>query len=302
MKKFLRTLAVFLLVLVPVLFAADYALSRYMRRTKTIPMETWRDIMEGKAGADLLIMGNSRPLNACDKEVLDSLLGIPAYNLAIIGNHFATQRFRYGMYRRYNTKPRVILQFVDCYTLNPQISQFEATQYYPWMWNIHFLKGILGFSKLFVLNSSLPFFRYHASRPWSFRMRCKYSDRGFYSFRDYKYRHSEEEVQFSDSETAALMLKDFIRESKEEGIKVVLILPPFRDDFGFAEGCREEMEARFEAIAEECGVPLLDYVSAEMTHDHSYFMDPGHLIMKGAKVFTDTLVHDLVRLGTVEGR
>ena len=73
MKRFLLKLAAFGLIMAAVAILADVLLSRNMRSVNTYGMETWKDIMEGQAGADILILGDSRALNSCDREVLDSI-------------------------------------------------------------------------------------------------------------------------------------------------------------------------------------------------------------------------------------
>ena len=300
MTVFLKRLAAFALFLAAVLFLADYLLSRYVRNANTYGMEVWRDIMEGKASADILILGDSRALNSCDREVLDGLCGYSAYNLAIIGNPFILQEFRYRMYRRHNSKPKLILLFVDEFTLNKAISAFDREQFYPWMWDWTYFKSIRHFSKEFVRRSVIPLYRYHGYRPWVLGKGPRLTRRGFHPFEDEVFHpEPEEEKAFGYRQETDRMFRDFIRNATREGIRVVLIAPPYHDSFRFKAGEKEKMEAYICAVADDCGVPFLNSSSLEMVHDSTLFLDRGHLNAKGARVYSDSLARYLTRTGVV---
>lgn len=299
MKRFLMKAAAFCLVLAVVLVLADYPLSRFMRRVHTFGMDTWRDIFEGNAGADILIQGDSRAFNACDWAVFDSLTGRPAYNLTTIGNPFLLQDFRYGFYRKYNRKPRVILQFTDEFFLGTVISDYDRVQYLPWMWDKTFAKGLLSISRRFFLNCAVPFFRYHGYRPWTLIQESRTSRNGFYLpdydlFQDSTFHHLDEpERKFYLSTYSHDRLTNFLRNASEEGVRVVLVSPPFHESLSFENGEKERMVQYFQSVADEFGLPYIDGTSMAIAKDSTYFLDGGHLNMKGARVFSDTLARYL---------
>ena len=269
MKRFLLKLAAFGLIMAAVAILADVLLSRNMRSVNTYGMETWKDIMEGQAGADILILGDSRALNSCDREVLDSIVRHSAYNLAIVGNPFVVQEFRYRMFREHNPKPRVILQFVDDFFLSPNFSLDDPLQFLPWMWNGSFVE----------------------------RQQRQSTD-GFYSFEDERFHFSALAPRtFRYQEDTDANFRDFLREVREEGIRVVLVLPPIYESVGFRDGDEEKMLGYYNSVAAGNGLPLFDGSSLEIKHDSTLFLDPGHLNAKGARVFTDTLARYLSGLG-----
>lgn len=299
MKRFVKTAAAFCLVLAAVLILADYPLSRSMREVHTFGMDTWRDIFEGKAGADILIQGDSRAFNACDQAVFDSLTGLTAYNLTTIGNPFLMQEFRYGMYRGHNRKPRVILQFTDEFFLGTAISDYDRVQYLPWMWDKSFTGGLLSVSRRLFLQNAFPVLRYHGYRPWSLAREPRMTRNGFYLpdyelFRDSVFHHpAEPERAFYYSGYMHDRLTRFLRDASEEGIRVVLVSPPLHESLAFEEGGKEEMVRFFRSVADTCGVPFLDGTSMAIVHDSTCFLDRGHLNMKGARIFSDTLARYL---------
>ena len=306
MKRFIIKTAAFFLVLGAVLFLADYPLSRAVRKIHTFGLDTWRDVMESAAGADILIQGNSRAFNACDQAVIDSVLGLPAYNLTTVGNLSLVQLFRYGMYRKYNRKPRLVLQFVDEITLGTDIAEYDRIQFLPWMWNKSFSQGILGFDRRFFAKNAIPVLRYHGYRPWSLAMQQRMTRNGFYLpeyelFQDTTFHHAEDLCPiFLYSDFAAGRMKDFLRNASEEGVRVVLVRPPLHESVHLDEGEEEKMMLFYRSLADEAGVPLFDASSMEIIHDSTLFLDEGHLNMKGSRIFTDSLARFVTDLKLLE--
>ena len=308
MKRFLRRLSAFCLILVPVLFLADYVLSAYMRKVNTFGMETWRDIMEGKAGADMVIMGNSRAFNSCDREVLDSLTGQSSYNLASIGNLSTIQFLRYEMYREHNSKPRTVVMFTDDVLLGAEISQYDPVQYFPWMWDRSFSRAFVSLRKHLyltqeeiILESLIPYVRYYGSRPWNLDRHHRLTHDGFYSFDvDTFNMTGGEKKRFIYLEDRDKAFRDFIQGNLDEGIRVVLVCPPFHESVVFEDNERERMVQYYTDVADDFGIPFYNCLSMDIVHDTTFFLDSDHLNAKGAKVFTDSLSHYLVGLGLFE--
>lgn len=306
MKRFLRTTAVFFFILAAVLVVADFLLSRSMQNAHTVGMEIWNDIMGGNASADIVILGNSRAFDACDREILDSLTGHRAYNLASIGNPFLVQRFRYKMYREYNRKPQMIIQFVDEFSLGTTVSPFDPFQYYPWMWRKPFLREMLTMpvDKPVLLHAIIPFQRYRGSRPWSLLFkRQRFIQDGFKEnalFPQHDFHLDNKLHDFVYLKKTDGIFRDFLRRTTEEGIQVVFVLVPYHDSFCFKEGEKEKMRQYFKDVASESGIPIFDGASLGIVIDSTFYLDSEHLNMKGSKVFSDTLARYLTRHGLID--
>jgi len=289
-----------------VLVVADFLLSRRMQNVQTVGMEIWKDIMEGNANADIVILGNSRAFDACNREILDSLTGHRAYNLASIGNPFIIQRFRYKMYREYNRKPQMIIQFVDEFSLGTTISLYEPFQYYPWMWRKPFLREMLTMpaDRPWLLHAIIPFQRYRGSRPWNlFFQRHEFIQDGFKEnelSRNRGFQRVTKQHDFVYLKKTDDLLRDFLRRSSKEGIQVVFVLVPYHDSFRFKDGEKEKMRQYFEDVASESGIPIFDGATLEIVHDSTLYLDSEHLNMKGAKVFSDSLARYLTRHGLID--
>ena len=307
MIRFLKTTAVFCLILAAVLVVADFLLSRTMQDAHTVGMEIWKDIMEGNANADILILGNSRAFDACDREKLDGLDGHRTYNLASVGNPFLVQRLRYNMYREHNRKPQLVILFVDEFSLGTTLSGYDPTQYYPWMWRKPFLREMLTTpfdNTLELLHAIIPFQRYRGSRPWNlFFQRQRFSQDGFKEtalFPQHDFQPSTKRHEFVYLKETDDIFRDFLRRTTEEGIKVVFVLVPFHDSFLFKDGEKEKMRQYFEEVASESGIPIFDGPSLEIVHDSTLYLDSEHFNKKGSKVFSDSLARYLTGRGFID--
>lgn len=301
MKRFLKTLTVFSIILFAAFIPADFALSRYMRGISTYSMESWKEIMEGHASAEIVFQGNSRAFNACDKEVLDSIVGRSSFNAALIGEQFMLQDFRYRMYRKNNSKPKLIVQFVDLYFLAPVTSISDPVSFLPWMWDKDFFLGLRFVGGLLFLRESAPLVRYHGSRPWMYYKYPRMTQDGYYMVRDNDFHFDRESIgSFVYWEETDLAFRDFLGRLSDDGIKTVLVMAPLHENFKFREGEIERMEQYFNSISEEYGIPFYNCISMEIMHDSTYFQDKGHLNLKGAKMFTDSLSHFLIDNGLFE--
>jgi len=93
--------------------------------------------------------------------------------------------------------------------------------------------------------------------------------------------------------------RDFLRQSREEGIRVALVFPPLYERARFREGEKEKMFDYYNTVAADFDLPFFDGSSLAMVHDSTFFLDPGHLNAKGAKAFTDSLACYLNRIGFI---
>ena len=276
---------------------SDYFYSRACRNVSSPNMEIWKDVMEGKASAELLICGDSRANTDCYPPVIDSITGLYSYSIGVIGHHFRIGKLRYDMYRKFNDKPLVVVQFVDNWTFS-QDAKFDPRQFLPWMWNWDFTKDAFRLAPRYFLAKAIPWFRYHgfllSESLWSIRMTLK----GFHSYDDGVFtRIPEGKLRFRDNPAIEKMFRSFVSETTNEGIKLVLVLPPFCGSCSFKESSLVPTRERFSSIAREYGIPLLDYLQVPAFEDSSMFIDSVHLNKMGAKVFSDTLAHDIMRLG-----
>ena len=300
MTFFLKKLCSFGILLIAVLLAADYCLSRVVCHADEPNFEIWRDVMSGEASTDILISGDSRVNTDCYPPVIDSVTGLRSYSCGVIGHHFTIQKIRYDMYKRYNEKPDLLVQFVDNW-LYDSISKYDYQQFLPWMWNPHFLIEIFSRDPLPSLRMSLPWFRYHGHRLMDMKWGTKSTSRGFYT-----YNHDSSFSRIDDSQLVMYrhprnerLFRLFLSEVSAEGIKIVLVMSPYYDCPGLSQDLMAKNREYFETIAREYDIPFLDYSDIPQCEDKPLFLDGIHLNKKGAVFFSELLANEIIRLGII---
>ena len=300
MRRFLGNIALFLSCLLIVSIVADFFYSRALRNSTGANNVIWKDVMEGDASADLLICGDSRANTDCYPPVIDSITGIKSYSIGVIGHHFNIQRLRYDMYRRYNSKPTVIAQFVDNKSFK-MAGKYDRIQFLPWMWNGAFLNEAFKLEPLFFVPKAIPWFRYRGTHLSDLRWEPFRPIRGFYTYEpDYYHGFAEEELTFIPNSRNEGRFREYLSELSREGLKVVLVLAPICGSRSFKGDSILKTRSCFKSIAQEYGIPVLDYLQRPAYEDSTLFIDSMHLNERGARMFSDSLANDILSLGLIK--
>ncbi|MBR5175514.1 MAG: hypothetical protein IKW89_06245 [Bacteroidales bacterium] len=299
MRKFLKKTVLFFLGLSLILAVSDYCYSKLYRHVSKPNMEIWKDVMDGDASSGLLICGDSRVNTDCLPHVIDSITGLQSFSLGIIGHHFSIERLSYDMYRRYNDKPVIVVQLVDGWTFSKP-SKFERSQFMPWMWNMPFLKEAFKLEPRYFAGISIPWLRYHGEHIYDMKWSRRLTRRGYFKYNaDRFFRYPEDQLVLKRSENNEKRFRAYLSELSQEGIKVVLIMAPIYGSSSFSESTLSMTRKLFVSIAEEYGIPVLDYLQRPCFEDSTLFNDSLHLNEKGARVFSDSLANDIMSLGLI---
>ncbi len=284
------------------LIAEDYVVSMRMRRHMNEPNASLTyDVMTGKVCADLSILGASRVASGCNTCVMDSILHAETYALGLFGSDFKSQYLLWKMYLAHNPKPRTVIKFVDHKLLDAG-HPFGNRHYYPWFWNAGFrrsaeVSGLFSWQELTV-----PMWRYRGLfGRWSPFEDLPSLRKGFapkemtYHARDTVY------VRFHENAGTASQFDEFLSAAESRSIDVVFVYPPlYRETYRFAEGEYERFHNYFDSIAVSRHIPVLDYSKTELCSDSTFFFDHGHLNPLGARIFSDSLSHDLLKYGVLD--
>ena len=303
MKGFLNKMMFFCLLMFCVFFVADYGYSKVFRKVSTGNMEMWRDVMGGKAYADIWFSGDSRVNTGCYPPVIDSITGLKSYSGGVIGHHFTIQRLQYDMLRKYNKKPDVIVQFVDNWLFKP-LDYFDRSQFLPWMWNPYFLLDFFEIDPSKTVGMSIPWYRYHGLSIRDMFHESRQSHRGYYNYDKHRIdcpvtRLSDSDLAFRIKPRKESLFRSFLSEVSADGIKLVLVMAPMYGSSEMPEDLCENIRRYFRDISEEYGIPFLDYSNMPLSDDKTMFIDGFHLNRKGSRVFSDSLANGIVNLGLI---
>jgi hypothetical protein len=290
MKKFIFTAAIFGAGLLALAFAADYVISKNLRESALT------NIFHGNLKNDVVIMGNSRAYVQISPLILDSILGVNSYNLGFDGTAINGQIIKYDAYRKFNARPKVIIQNIDFWTLGitvrTNISEYQdyadpsiGEKYIPAY--KYFGKTYLILIALGVINDkveSLPV-------------------KGFYGFAkswDGSELAQQTEIAYSQDSLALSLFDSYLAKARSEDIRVVFVYAPLYIGATRIINNIEGMYQMYDTIARKYNIPILDYTYDSLSYDTTYFYNATHLNRQGAELFSVKLAHDLDSLGLIK--
>ena len=299
MKKFLLKTVSFALVTLLLLAAADIAYSKFVENSSFYPCRSWYDVMHGTVNAEVVAMGNSRAQVQISPAVLDSALQVNTYNLGMDGSPANRQVLKYRLFRKYNTKPRLIIQNIDYNTLTFE-QGYLREQFMPFMWNPDFRREAFGIEHFSFAEKYVPMLRYHGYGPNEFLGNPNVLYKG-YRAQDKVWDGTAylqtDSISFIVSDTTATLFEQYLDEVQADGIKMVFVYAPIY--IGATEKITnlQEMYSRYGAYAEKYGIPVLDYNYMDICYDTCYFYNAMHLNSTGAGIYSRKLAEDIKALG-----
>ncbi len=304
MKKFLYNILLFVFPAYIILAVGDYFLSKRAGKSNFFHLESWYDLMHGSIDADIVIMGNSRALMQVDPNILDSIIGINSYNLGIDGSSINRQIRKYHLFRKYNKKPKLIIQNIDHLSMVYYVG-YEMEQFYPYFWNKDMRKEFVATEPFSIWDKYLPLYRYYHNLKWQdlvglitdtkHRMSKGYMENDIqWDFTKYRKEYS---TQFNNHERTEKMFDEYLANAKAEGIKIVFMYSPVY--IGLTKNLLnpQEMHDKYQEFANKYNIPILDYTYMSICYDTKYFYNATHINKKGVEIFSDSLANDIKALG-----
>jgi len=310
MQKFIINIIVFGIGLLGLAFVADYVISKNLRKSTMQMLIGWNDIYSGKLKSDVLIMGSSRAWAQYSPNILDSILEINSYNMGIDGRKIDSQILKYNTYRRFNSKPKVIIQNIDIFTIGMS-SDYQREQFFPYFFDDSLRTAISNYEKFSILKKYLPAYRYIGYPELIFggikiHFLSDYHDQlikgyiGLNKLWDGSLLAKQTEIHYSQDSLALLLFDKYLAKAKSENIRVIFVYAPFY--IGAIEKVKniEGMYQMYDSIAQKYNIPILDYTYDSLSYDTTYFYNAEHLNKKGSELFSAKLAHDIDSLGVLK--
>ncbi len=298
MRLFLKRLVFFLILLAVFLPVMDFLFSWRAQESANANIEAWYDLMHGQIEADLVVLGSSRAQSHVVPDILDSILGTNSYNLGQAGTHLDMHLAKYDLYRARNKKPDIIIHCLDIRTLLPQDNVTDREQYFPYFWDREFRNRIFPVIRFTFPERFIPFYRFFWQNvPDLLRSNPKLLERGYLPLYGEWDSATFLKREFSIDERFRQEFERYVEKALREGIRLVFVMPPLyyrlKDTFlGL-----EEMKRFYATLSEKNRIPLLDYTWMGICRDSCLFNNGLHLNHQGARIFTDSLARDLLKLG-----
>lgn len=294
----------FILPITGLLAIVDYFYSNEVIKSNYGCIEPWYDLMHGQINADVVIMGSSRAWVHVDPLILDSILHTSTYNIGMDGSAINRQIHKYNLFRKYNRKPKMIIQNIDYGSLGFTIG-YEKTQFFPYMWNKDFRKEF-EYEPLTIWEKYIPCYRYYRNcgpyvlsilyltkEPRRLTKGYQGQERNWNGTTFSKVKS----IHFNTNDTTLTMFDEYLARAKAEGIKVVFVYAPLYIGAIKKIDNIEGMYATYKKFADKYDIPVLDYMNMDISSDTAYFYNAMHLNKRGAEIYSDSLANGIKRLG-----
>lgn len=316
MKKFIKKLSLFGLVTLLVLAVVDVWVSYGLRKSTSNTMYTLNKIFDGKLGTDLVINGSSKALVHFSPAILDSVLNVNSYNLALDGTEFLVQNTQYNLLLKHNKPPKYVIQTVSSGTLVKNIEIRNQVQFAPYI-NVSEVRNLAkkyeGFE---CYDYYMPFVRYTGeyeqivdgcASAFGLHLKNTAKYKGYAprvaqwdsSFAEFKEMNSKG-IRWDFDSLSISLFRQFLEANKQKGIQVFLVYPPTYYEFHSYLTNRQGILAFYKNTADEYDVPFLDYSDCYLSRDKSLFYNSQHLNKTGAELFTHLVAEDIKKLVSVE--
>lgn len=311
MIRFLVRLALFVALIVGVLWALTTVIDARLRRVSTGRMQSWRQMRSGCINADVLISGNSHARVQIDPSVIEAAFpGRRCYNLGIEGYGFDTEVSRYDFYRRYNRRPRLLIQCADYAVFTASRWKADRIQFLPYIDDAALRENLhrIGFPKWKL---SLPFLKYFgepgaALAALTGRTPLQDDNTGqkangfspvdrYWSdadFREALRRHAFPAAKIEAGSRS--LFEALARRCRAEDVKLIVVFTPHQQRF-----CEQIADAaagyrsKVAAMVVDNGATFIDFSNLPLCQDTSFFYNGSHLNRKGAAIFSAALADSL---------
>ena len=304
MKKFLRQTLFFALGLFLMAVVFDVVMTRRALRMKVPPYVSWNDLYQHNIDADVLIMGSSRAYVHFNPAIMDTILHANCYNLGMNGRAADSQILRYKVFRRRGIpKPKLIVYEVSHGTMQKS-NGYERSQFVPYLHDPYLWRLFHKQEEFSVADFVLPAWRFLGRKKMMHTILSPASQKGgdnpvYKGFKgfdkpwDGRAYRKQKRVTYNSDTAIIRQFREFLDDCRRDSIPVVLVTSPF-----YIGGTRKmadstAMHAMFAQIADDYGLPFLDYTYDELCHDTANFYNTMHLNRTGANLFTEKVARDI---------
>ena len=249
---------------------------------------------------DVILMGTSRCHHHFVPSILADTLGMSVYNAGVGGSGNIFSHYMLLCHILAHHTPKIICLDITTSDFTLQESPLSAVCLFAPLYgkneqadSVFRLAGTYWAYKISHL------YRYNAkaaSNLWGLILnRQKESDKGYMPLPQPKDKNrglklEEDPLEFRDDDNKIVYLQRFISYCKQKGILLILVVSPKYTKVA------PDCYATPKKIAEDNGIPFLDYHTHALYHTHpEYFKDINHLYDKGARLFSSAFAFDLKR-------
>lgn len=310
MKYFIVSLLKFLLPLIVFLFGIEYIISGGLKKTDWNEYKEWNEILSGSINADLIINGSSRPLTAISPAILDSVLNLSSYNLALNGHEFYMENIRYLLYSKYNKPPKIIVQALDLQSLRTSARLPYPDAFLPYL-NYELIETASEFynNHFNYFDFNFPAYKYFYKYKIQFIGFCEYFNLKHFDYEKYRgFRKLDRPwdgltekfiaknpngIEIELDSIVIKLFDSFLQDCKRNNINLILVYTPELIEYQNLTNNRLEIISVYKHFANKYDLNFLDYSKDSISLNKSYFYNTQHLNKIGSDVFSRKLSKDI---------
>jgi hypothetical protein len=235
--------------------------------------------------------------------VLDTTLGLVAYNLGMDGSQFSQQYDRYLLYRKYNKMPKCVVWVFDFNSFTNAGGIVHHQQYLPYL-SKPAIQGMLSTYKhpFGIVDYYGPLVKYNNELPLIVEgLKCYFGNIGKpVKYKGYRSQNSRWNVptttklpEYRTDAATITSMHTFLKTAQAEGIKVFLVYAPYQYDVPEREQMRNGIVSQLLIGEKQYGAHVLDYTTDTLCQNKTYFYNYSHLNRTGAKLFSVKLARDI---------
>lgn len=305
MKRFIQKVIVYTQVIVLFFSVFTWLCIRGLQQSEFGNLKEWKEILEGKVNADVLVQGSSRAWVHFDTRVIDSTMKVNSYNAGMDGAPFDIQYIRWKAYLANNQPPRIIFQQVDLDLLDRNEKVFQKYQYLPFQYDPDLRPWLIQYGILDRSDRLVPFSVF-MGQPQAMRLGLE-SISGLNRYPSTKHKGFEAHSGNWEGGTLnelnnqlprswvvdaelLLLFEQFLEECKRLSIRVILVYSPMYKSIESVVTDFEGSVELYQQLAAKHGVEFYDFSRTDISADRLYFYNTTHLNKAGATEFTKRLI------------
>jgi hypothetical protein len=306
----LARLGAFFLLLAALLLFTHWAITHGLRSTHTSQFGTLNRVMDGEVNADIVITGSSRAVVHYDPRIIEKSTGLTAFNIGLNGSQTDMQVAFFKAYLKHNRKPKLVVHNLDTFTFVTSKEIYDPAQYMPYLYEDELYRPILKIHPDAWKWKYLPLYGYVAldlQLSWVDGLKAfvgiQPKENQFLGFEPRYLEWTGDFGAFKAANPGGVSfpiepegvkdLEDLLATCQREGIRVLLAYSPVYHEMRELERNRDEVFARFHALAARHGAEVIDYGASDIALHQQYFYNSQHLNAQGAELFSGLVAHDI---------
>jgi len=304
MKKFLKKLAITLLLYYVILWGIQLFVDYQLRNNYSSMFNEWSLITNGKLNSDLIIIGSSRALKHFDPKIFEDRLQYTSYNLGTDGGAYGFQIMKLRNYLENNKPPKIIIQNVDIFSMGRGKKEIILKQkYLPYYNSIENLKTLAKYDENLITEIFFPMYKYRGYREEFIMAVSSLTTKFENNSKEYngyigsslkwdngfeKFKRENPNIFKKDFSKGFQDLLAIVEEINNTDAILFLVWSPEYYKFQEFEGpVQDKYKKKYATLAlQHDNIYFIDFTGDSLSFDTQYLYNFYHLNEKGATIFS----------------